>query len=107
MQLSVLDGCGCYMPVSKSYQAERQCSHHVQVYYGAWRGCEVAVKVMSADITQHVCCRLGGEALQQPSRDVLTHCRLYRRHFTLAGIAVVLAPQKLRRLQLYLWCFDC
>jgi len=25
-----------------------------QVYYGAWRGLEVAVKVMSADITQHV-----------------------------------------------------
>ena len=25
-----------------------------QVYYGAWRGLEVAVKVMSADITKHV-----------------------------------------------------
>jgi hypothetical protein len=27
---------------------------NVQVYYGAWRGLEVAVKVMSADITQQV-----------------------------------------------------
>ncbi len=27
---------------------------HVQVYYGAWRELEVAVKVMSADITRQV-----------------------------------------------------
>ena len=45
---------------------------NVQVYYGAWRGVEVAVKVMSADITQqvaaglevghHVCLRLGNSS---------------------------------------------
>ena len=45
---------------------------NVQVYYGAWRGLEVAVKVMSADITQqvaaglevshHVCLRAGNNS---------------------------------------------
>ena len=42
----------------------------VQVYYGAWRGLEVAIKVMSADITRQVAAgiEVGYPHLKCPSK---------------------------------------
>lgn len=86
-----------------SFQAERQCFHHVQVYYGAWRGLEVAVKVMSADITQHVAAGL--EVSQCSScLGMFSHSiRLYRCHPAPVGVAAIWAVQQSLCRQHCLW----
>ena len=50
----------------------------MQVYYGAWRGLEVAIKVMSADITRQVAAgiEVGHPRFSCPSKGAFTGCSL-------------------------------
>lgn len=56
---------------------------NIQVYYGAWRELEVAVKVMSADITQQVAAGLevSHHACLRTGNSSAVLCRLISAHF--------------------------